>query len=701
MVDRTPQRQLARQPQRPLTRRLLQAAQATAAATLALAASAQQFVARTQDGAVAGGLVIETSADGETVARYRWRNNGRGPDTVEHYRLDAGGLPLRYSVSGTTTMGSVIDEQFERQGGTVRWRSQVDQGEMPGPAGAAGVLYAAMNGSPAVDVIAAEALARLPDHSLPLTPSGRLRQTVLDRITVSAAGQRQALQLVAHTGLGLEPNYLWLTDEAQPRFFAAVAPGYFSLAPDAWQPVLAELGQRQKEAAATLEQQRAADWLKPLPGLTLVRNARVFDSLAAKLGPASDVYLLRGRITAVLPTGTFAAQAPDTTIDAAGRVMLPGLFDMHDHAWRLAGGLHLAAGVTSTRDLGNDNAELQRLIDDVASLRLAYPQVIPAGFIEGESPFASRQAFVIKTLAEAKAAVDWYAQRGYPQIKIYNSFPKEHLRETVAYAHALGLRVSGHVPAFLRADDVLDAGFDEIQHVNQMLLNFLVTPSTDTRTLERFTLPAERLGELDLDSAPVRTFIERLARQGTVADLTLMAFQFIQQRDRERPAEMLGAFEHLPPDLQRGALTASMKIPDEATARRNRAAVAQFDAFATRLFKAGVPMVAGTDGLPGLTLHSELIRYVKIGMSPAQALQVATVNGARYTGTLADRGSITPGKRADLLLVDGEPTERIEDLRRVALVITQGHWLAPREVHEAIGVAPFVAATPTVEARRP
>lgn len=242
MVVRKPQRPLARQLQRPLTRRLLQVAQATAAATLALAASAQQFVARTQDGAVAGGLVIETSADGETVARYRWRNNGRGPDTVEHYRLDANGLPLRYSVSGTTTMGSVIDEQFERQGGTVRWRSQVDQGEMPGPAGAAGVLYAAMNGSPAVDVIAAEALARLPDHSLPLTPSGRLRQTVLDRITVSAAGQRQALQLVAHTGLGLEPNYLWLTDEAQPRFFAAVAPGYFSLAPDAWQPVLAELG---------------------------------------------------------------------------------------------------------------------------------------------------------------------------------------------------------------------------------------------------------------------------------------------------------------------------------------------------------------------------------------------------------------------------------------------------------------------------
>ena len=462
-----------------------------------------------------------------------------------------------------------------------------------------------MNGSPAVDLIAAEALTRQPERSLPLAPSGRLRQHVLDRVTVSADGQTQALQLVAHTGLGFEPNYLWLTDAPQPRFFAVVAPGYYSLVQAPWQAVL---GQRQKLAQATLERQRAAEWPKPLPGLTVVRNARVFDSLAARLGPASDVYILRSRIMAVMPAGAVPPQAPDTTIDAAGRVMLPGLFDMHDHAWRGNGGLHLAAGVTSTRDMANDNAELQRLIDDAAAGQLAYPQVVPAGIIEGESAFSYRQAFVIQTLDQARAAVDWYAQRGYPQIKIYNSFPKEHLRETVAYAHARGLRVSGHVPAFLRADDVLDAGFDEIQHVNQLLLNFWVTPQTDTRTLERFTLPAQRLGELDLDSAPVQAFIARLARQATVVDL--------------------------------------------------------------------------------------------IGMTPAQALQVATVNGARYTRTLDDRGSITPGKRADLVLVDGEPTKNIDDIRRVALVITQGKWLAPREVHEAIGVAPFVATTPTVTPSR-
>jgi Amidohydrolase family len=239
-------------------------------------------------------------------------------------------------------------------------------------------------------------------------------------------------------------------------------------------------------------------------------------------------------------------------------------------------------------------------------------------------------------------------------------------------------------------------GFDEIQHVNQLLLNFLVSPSTDTRTLERFYLPAERLGALDLDSAPVQDFIALLKRRGTVVDLTLMTFQFLQQRDGEVPHEFAGLLAHLPPDVQRSSRLASMKIPDDATAARYRAAVAKMTEFAGRLYRAGVPMVAGTDSLPGIVLHSELIGYVQAGLTPAQAIQVATRNGARYTGTEADRGAITPGRRADLILVDGEPTVNIADIRRVAGVITQGRWLAPREVHEAIGVKPFVDATPTV-----
>lgn len=645
------------------------------------------------DGSRAGHLVIDTGPGGEMVARYDYKNNGRGPTTVERYRLAADGTPLRYRLSGTSEFGSEVDEQFERSAGRARWQTRVDQGERP----AAGpVLYAPMGGSPAMDGVAARALARAPGQRLPLLPGGQLRQQVVDRLVVQVAGRAMPLQLLAHIGRGFEPTWLWTTTGPAPHHVASLWPGSASLVLEGYESVLPRLTERQQQAEDTLLRQRAAEWLKPLPGLTVVRNARVFDSQAARLGPASDVYLFRGRITAVEPAGSTAPQVPDTEIDAAGRVMLPGLFDMHDHAWKAQGGLHLAAGVTTIRDMGNDNATLQQLMDVVERGELAYPQVVPTGFIEGESRFSSRNGIIVKTLDEALAAVDWYAQRGYRQIKVYNSFPREFLRETVAHAHRRGLRVSGHVPAFLRAADVLEMGYDEVQHVNQLLLNFLVTPDTDTRTLERFYLPAERLGGLDLDSAPVQEFIAQLKARGTVADLTLMAFQFLQQRDGEVPAEMAGVLEHLPPDEQRHSRMAQMKIPDEATAARYRAAVATLGEFTRRLHRAGVPLVAGTDHLPGIVLHSELIAYVAAGLTPAEALQVATRNGARYTGTEADRGAITPGRRADLILVDGDPTRTIADIRRVALVITQGRWLAPREVHEALGVRPFVDATPVV-----
>lgn len=647
-----------------------------------------------------GGLVLALeAASGERTltAGYGYKDNGRGPETQERMRLAADGSLLAYTVQGTSTFGSAIDEHFERADGRARWRSPVDRGDQPlsGPA-----LYAAMGGSPALDAVALTALAQRPDRALPLLPSGRLSQHVLARAVVEHGGVRLPLQLLAHTGLGLSPNYLWATDESSPRLFAVVWAGWGALVQTGWDAVLPRLRALQGEAEVTLHRQRAAEWLQPLPGLTVVRNARVFDSAAARLGPACDVYVLRGRITAVLPAGSAVPADVDTEIDAAGRVMLPGLFDMHDHAWRGSGGLHLAAGVTTVRDMGNANDQLQQLIDEQARGALAYPQIVPAGFLEGVSPFSSSNGILVRTLDEARAAVDWYARHGYTMVKIYNSFPRELLRETVDYAHQRGLRVGGHVPAFLRAEEVVDMGFDEVSHVNQLLLNFLVTPSTDTRTLERFYLPAERLGELDLDSAPVREFIARLRARGTVVDLTLMTFQFLQQRDGEVPAELAGVLQHLPPDMQRAALSAQMKIPDEATAQRYRAAVAQLSAFARRLHAAGITMVAGTDNLSGIVLHSEVIGYARAGLTPGEALRVATYNGARVSGTLADRGEILPGRRADLILVDGDPTQRIEDIRRVALVITQGALLRPRQVHEALGIRPFVEAAPPVVTRR-
>ena len=258
------------------------------------------------------------------------------------------------------------------------------------------------------------------------------------------------------------------------------------------------------------------------------------------------------------------------------------------------------------------------------------------------------------------------------------------------------MRVSGHVPAFLRAQDVVDAGFDEIQHVNQLMLNFFVTPTTDTRTLDRFYLVAEKTAGLDLDSKPVTDFVASLKAKPVVIDATVATFDFLRQRDGEIPKAYAAVFDHLPVDVQRGFRSGQMKIPDDATAARYEKSYAKMIDFVGRLYRAGVPLVAGTDGVPGFTLQRELELYVQAGLTPSQALQIATWNGALYSRTLPDRGSITPGKRADLVLFDGDPTKDIGDLRKAALVITEGRALSPADLDRELGIAPFVASTPEI-----
>jgi hypothetical protein len=660
-------------------------------ATLALlpgivcAAETIKYLALVDGGKQAGQQTVVLGDDGVTRVDFIFKDNGRGPELKEEYVLASDGTFATYSVKGTSTFGAPVDESFRVENGMAIWKSTSDAGEQPLAAGAA---YTPLGGSPQSLAVAFAALSRRSDGKLPLIPSGTLTMRPVAEVDVIKDAETRKVQLVMLTGVGFTPTFFWATVGPQPRMFAFIAPGYLQLIEAGWQANGAALEARQKQAegeALTDLQRRLSH---PLRGTTLIRNARVFDSVSATLGDASDLLIANGRIESIAGGGQETARA-DRVIDAGGRVLLPGLFDMHGHIDAWQGGLHLAAGVTTVRDMGNDNATLQQLMADERDGRRMSPSIVAAGFLEGESPMSARNGFVVGDLAGAKAAVDWYAKHGYPQIKIYNSFPKEILRDTISYAHSRDMRVSGHIPVFLRAEDALDAGYDEIQHINQVLLNFLVDDKTDTRTLERFYLPAKRIADLNFDSKPVQDFIARLSRDQIAIDPTLATFDFIRQRPGEMSQVFAAVAEHMPPDVQRGLKTAEFDIPDDATAARYTKSYDKMVDFVGRMYRAGVPIVAGTDGLAGFTLQRELELYVKAGMTPAQALQVATFTGAKYARVLEDRGSIAVGKRADLILVDGDPTRNIADIRNVALVIKNGTAYYPGDVYEALGIKPF------------
>lgn len=671
------------------------------AATLGLPALAATQTIRydlhVESGKRIGEQVVERDDDGTVRVKYGFKNNGRGPDLVEQFRLAPDGTLAQYTVKGNSTFGAVVDDSFERRGDKAVWKSTTEQGEQ---GGAGGAMYVPLNSSYEIVSAAITALAARGGKPLPLLPSGALSQRKVDEMQVTANGKTQTVQLFAQTGLGLSPQFYWATTGAAPRLFAAVNPGRRYLTEQGWDSVGKQLGVRQAAAEARMLTDLAARLQHPLKGLTVVKNARIFDSETAKVGAPSDVYVLRGRISAVLPAGSPVRGAAGE-IDAAGRIMLPGLFDMHGHVDRWDGGLNLAAGVTTVRDMGNDNQVMQEMLDEIDSGRLLGPRVVPTGFLEGESPYSSNNGFVIKDLAAAKNAVDWYAEHGYPQLKIYNSFPKAILRETVAYAHLRGMAVSGHVPVGLRAHEALDAGYDEINHINQVMLNFLATPQTETRTLERFILPAEKTAAIDFNAKRIKDFVARLKRQGTVVDPTLATFAFLKQKDGDMNTPFAPVADHVPPDVKRGFMVGTMKIADAAALKRYEQSYAKMVAFVGQLYKAGVPIVAGTDEIAGFTLQAELELLVQAGLTPAQALQVATRNGARYTRTSHERGSVTPGKLADLILVDGDPTSQIADIRKVAAVITRGYLVYPHEIAKELGIVPFVKDAPALKELTP
>jgi hypothetical protein len=656
------------------------------AASAAGAAETTRYVALVNGGKDKAGHQWVTRDGDRTRVDFIYKDNGRGPELKEEFTLGKDGTLTRYKVKGASTFGAIVDETFTLSAGKARWKSTSDKGDQ---AVIGSALYSPLSGTPEIFSVYFEALARN-GGKIPMIPSGTLSWQKLLETPIEKGGTRRGVQLVALTGTGFTPTTVWATNGPSPRLFAFIYPGSFALIEEGWEGKVAELEAQQKQAEAQMLVALNQRLSHKLGGTTLIRNARIFDSERATLGEPSDLLLQGGRILSISAAGEERRNA-DRVIDAAGRVLLPGLFDMHQHIGFWDGGLDLAAGITTIRELGNDNQTVQQIIAQEQAGTLLAPRIVPAGFIEGESPNASRSGFVIKNLDEAKKAIDWYHEHGYPQIKIYNSFPKDIIPATTAYAHGKGMRVSGHIPAFARAQDAVLGGYDEIQHINQVLLNFLVNDKTDTRTLERFYLPAEKLGDLDFDSKPVQDFIQLLVRHKTVVDPTLATFDFIRHRDGMLSQEFAAVADHVPPDVRRSFYRGQMKISDDATAARYEKSYAKMVEFTGRMYRAGIPLVAGTDDIPGFTLQRELELYVEAGLTPSQVLQIATYNGAKYSRVLDDRGVIMQGKRADLILCDGDPTKNISDIRRVVLVVKGDVAYTPSEIYDALGVKPFVA----------
>jgi hypothetical protein len=639
-------------------------------------------------GKVTGGLVRTRQADGAIRVEFAFTENGRGPKLVETVRFDNSNREIAHEVTGTTTFGAKVDEHFSRDSRRATWKTTSDQGstEVPGPA-----LYLPLAPTPESGAMAIRA-ALAGNGRIGVVPSGEIQVERVRTLELPSATGPRKIALYSLAGVDYSPQYLWLDASGQlfawlETFtppFGLIAQGYADQAP--------RLVEARKQAEATQLEKLAAKVRHRLLVPLAIQNVRVFDPVAGALTPPSTIYVFRNRVSAVFPA---ADQLPEdvAVIDGGGKTLLPALIDMHGHESPWNSLLQIAGGVTTVRDVGNSDEMLLEMEEKFNSGKWVGPRLWRSGFIEGDSPFAARSGGQIAaTLEEALGWVDRHARRGYRGVKLYNSIRPEWMAPLAQRARALGLRVSGHIPAFTRARDAILAGYQEIHHINQLLLNFVMKDGEDTRTLTRFTAVAERAKDLDLDGPEVQSFVALMKEKKVTHDPTMTVFEdmFMQA-----PGEMSRAYgavaDHLPAAVQRRLRMTEMEA-DPSTREQYRASYRKALEVLGRLDRAGVTLVPGTDNVAGFTLHREYELWAQAGISPARVLQHATLGSARVLGLDQEIGRVAPGFSADLILVDGDPTQNISAIRRIAMVVKQGDVFFPAEIYPTLGVKPFVEA---------
>jgi imidazolonepropionase-like amidohydrolase len=651
------------------------------------AAETQRYVVLTPEATIGH---LHATIDGASVSiDYDVKDNGRGPTMTETLRLDAAGLPVEWRIAGSTTFGNKVEERFDRDGDKATWQDAVGPGEARD---AAAALYVAQTGTPWALGLYARALLAEADRQRPTLPGGELMLDVGDTLEVGSGDAKQTVRRVTLSGLDLDPTHLLI--EADGDLFAVLAvrglllrEGYEAEAERLRQLTVA-LGEQRFTA---MQAEIAHRYAHPIR----IRNVHVFDPQTGERSALVSVVVYGRHITGVQPNDT-PGTGPEVVIDGEGGTLLPGLYEMHGHLGQNRALLNLAAGVTSVRDMGNDNTVLDRLIEAIDSGKLSGPRITRAGFIEGRSPFNSNNGYLVSSEAEALEAVRWYAARGFPQIKLYNSMRPAWSAAAAAEAHRLGLRVSGHIPAFTNADAMIEAGYDELTHINQIMLGWVLTPEEDTRTLLRLTA-LKRLAELDLQSPRVRKTMDAIVNRKLAVEPTLAIHEnLLLNQNGQVPSGQADWIDNLPIGAQRNAKRAwtDMSAPGD----RESYAMAYQKVLATvrEMHDRGVLVIPGTDLGGGLSFHRELQLFTEIGMTPTQALRRASLDMAVYLGEDQQLGSIERGKLADFFLVPGDPTQDLTLLKAARMVVKDGTIYYPSEIYPRFGIQPFATA-PRVE----
>jgi len=641
-----------------------------------------------------GEETYEITRDGQSLAvrmDFKFTDRSTPVPLAASFRSGPDLTPQEFEIKGKIARSAEIDQAVEVQPDKIRLRNRAEWKDLPPSAGPFFTIAAYAPTTMQMLMVRYWVTHGKPDE-LSTIPQGKVRIEPRGQDVISHNGKDEKLDRYMVEGLVWGRETLWfdskadliaaVTFDAEFDHFEAIREGYESA-------LGVFVGRAGADGMAAL-----AELSKTIPGSRAERLALVGGNLINGTGaaavPHSTLVIERGRIVAVGKETDVKIPPGATVVDVRGKTILPGLWDMHAHFEQVEWGpVYLAAGVTTARDCGNEFEFITAVRDAIANGRGLGPRLLLAGVVDGTSPF-SLGVQPVDTPEQARMWTDRYHDAGFEQIKIYSSVKLEELKVIAEEAHRLGMTVTGHVPEGLNAYQVVDAGQDQINHI-QYVADIMHAPlSADGgEVTSAWRQRALLVPDIDVSSPEARKAIAFLKAHGTVIDPTLALSELFTATTAKPPASFEPGVNEVAPELVEQI--ADVGPPTERSELNQRVYKKELEIVGA-LHLAGIPIVAGTDqAVPGHSLHRELELYVEAGFTPMEAIQAATIVPARVMGLDHEVGTLEEGKRADLIVIDGDPLTEIRNTRNVEFTIANGRMYTSADLWRSVGFKPWKA----------
>jgi imidazolonepropionase-like amidohydrolase len=438
------------------------------------------------------------------------------------------------------------------------------------------------------------------------------------------------------------------------------------------------------------------DFIRVQSPVIALDHVRLIDGTGAAAKADQTIVISGGKITAIGNAGAVQAPADAQHIDYTGYSALPGLVGMHDHLFYPAGGalyhnmpfsfprLYLALGVTTIRTTGSIepyfDLELRKGIDQG---KLIGPKMnITGPYIEGEGAF-TRQMHALKDPEDARQTVAYWISEGVGSFKVYNVLTRAELKATVEEAHKHNIKVTGHLCS-IGFREAAEIGIDDLEHGLTVDTEFF--PDKKPDVCPNPTQAVGAAAKLEVSSEPIQTTIKTLLQHHVAVTSTLPVFeQFVTSR----PDEPQKVLDMLSDDAKKAYLANRKRLADNKDSPWPMMFQREME-FERAFVKAGGTLLAGLDptgiggDIAGFGDHRELELLVEAGFTPMEAIKIYTLNGAQFLGEADHIGSLAAGKQADIMIVKGDPSTKIEDIENVEVVFKDGVGWDTKKLVESV-----------------